>query len=83
MNPKATESELSQFSSDRFALSIGQLQFQIFFGTVPNGWKKKTATTQRSEQATTKKLEKALWLWFCNVRSRNLAVWDEMFQEKD
>ena len=27
-------------------------------------------------------LEKALWLWFCNIHSRNLAVLDEMLQEK-
>ena len=27
-------------------------------------------------------IEKALWLWFCNIRSRNLAVSDEMLQEK-
>ena len=53
-NPKATQSELSQFALDRFDRSGGQ-QFQIFFVTVPNGWKKKkTATTRRSEQATTR-----------------------------
>ena len=29
-----------------------------------------------------KELEKALWVWFCNICSRNLVVSDEMPQEK-
>ena len=80
-NPKATQSELSQFALDRFGLSIGRSTISDILRNSAK-WMEEDSNNTKKRTGYHEEIEKALWLWFCNIRSRNLAVSDEMLQEK-
>ena len=81
-NPTATQSEGSQFALDRFGLSIGRSTISDILRDSAKWMEEEDSNNTKKRTGYHEELEKALWLWFCNIRSRNLAVSDEMLQEK-
>jgi hypothetical protein len=80
--PKATQADLLQFTEDRFKLSIGRSTISDILRDSAKWLEEEDSSSTKKRAGYHEQLEKALWLWFCDIRSRNLAVSDEMLQEK-
>ena len=65
---------LYQSGSNNFRYSSGQCQM--------NG-RRRQLQHEEANRLPQRNLKRHFGLWFCNVCSRNLVVWDEVFQEKD
>ena len=81
-NPKVTQSDLSHFALDRFGLSIGRSTISDILRDSAKWMEEEDSNNMKKRTGYHEELEKALWLWFCNICSRNLAVLDEMLQKK-
>ena len=80
--PKATQADLLQFAEDRFKLSIGRSTISDILRDSAKWLVEEDSKNTKKRTGYHEELKKALWLWFCDIRSRNLAVSDEMLQEK-
>ena len=59
--------------SNNFRYSLGQCQM--------NG--RRQLQHEEANRLPQRNLKRHFGLWFCNLCSRNLVVWDKVFQEKD
>ena len=71
-----------QFVEDRFKISIGRSTVSDILRDSAKWLEEEDSSNTKKQTAHHEQLEKALWLWFCNICSRNVAVSDEMLQEK-
>lgn len=81
-HPKATQEEIRAITIKEDGLEIGRSTISDILRESKKWFSAEDSSSTNKKEGRYVQLEEALWIWFGNIRSRNIAISDEMLRVK-
>ena len=81
-HPKATQEEIRAITLKEDGLEIGRTTISDILRDLKKWLDAEDSSSTKKAEGRHAQLEEALWIWFGNIRSKKLAVSDEMLRLK-